>query len=70
LDEECLGILDQRKQAKMQWLPNPNQSNVDNLNKVRQQANRHFGNKKKERLKVKIDYLETNSKIKKYQRHV
>jgi len=20
-DEECLGILDQRKQAKMQWIP-------------------------------------------------
>jgi len=39
----------------MQWLPNPNQSNVDNLNKVRHQANRHFRNKKKEYLKAKID---------------
>ena len=25
-------FLDQRKQAKMQWLQDPNQSNVDNLN--------------------------------------
>jgi len=34
-DEECLGFLDQRKRAKMQWIQDPGQSNVDNLNKVR-----------------------------------
>jgi len=34
-DEECLGILDQRKQAKMQWIQDPKQSNVDNLDNVR-----------------------------------
>jgi len=28
-------FLDQRKQAKMQWLQDPNQSNVDNLNNVK-----------------------------------
>jgi len=28
-DEDCLGFLDQRKQAKMQWIQDPNQSNVD-----------------------------------------
>jgi hypothetical protein len=33
-DEESLGFLDQRKHAKMQWLQDPNQSNVDNLNKT------------------------------------
>jgi predicted aldo/keto reductase-like oxidoreductase len=27
-DKECLGFLDQRKQAKMQWLQEPGQSNV------------------------------------------
>jgi hypothetical protein len=27
LDEECLHFLDQRKQAKTQWLQDPNQSN-------------------------------------------
>jgi len=48
----------------MQWLQDPNQSNVDNLNNVRTEARRHFRNKKKEYLKVKIDELETNSKIK------
>jgi hypothetical protein len=33
-DEECLGILDQRKQAKLQWIQNPSHSNVDNMNNV------------------------------------
>ena len=41
-DEECLGILDQRKQAKMQWIQDPSQSNVDNLNNVRRDAKGHF----------------------------
>jgi hypothetical protein len=50
------------KQAKMQWLQNPNQSNVDNLNNVRREASRHFRNKKKEYLKSKINELETKSK--------
>ena len=46
-DEECLGILDQRKQAKMQWIQDPSQSHADNLNNVRRDASRHFRNKKK-----------------------
>ena len=45
-DRERLGFLDQRKQAKMQWLEDPNQSNVDNPNNLRCQASRHFRNKK------------------------
>ena len=43
---ECLGFLDQRKWAKMQWVQDPSQSNVDNLNSVRCEVSRHFGNKK------------------------
>jgi len=62
-DEEWLGFLDQRKQAKMQWLQDPKQSNLDNLNNVRRDASRHFRNKKKAYLKGKIEELETNSKI-------
>ena len=31
-NEECLGFLDLRKQAKMQWVEDPSQSNADNLN--------------------------------------
>jgi hypothetical protein len=44
-DEECSKFLDQRKQAKMQWLQNPNQRNVDNLNNIRREASGHFRNK-------------------------
>jgi dsDNA-specific endonuclease/ATPase MutS2 len=43
-DEERLRFLDQRKQAKMQWLKDPNQSNIDNLHNVRHEASRHFRN--------------------------
>ena len=36
----------------MQWLQNPNQSNVDNLNNVRYEASRHFKNTNKEYLQA------------------
>jgi hypothetical protein len=45
-DEECSGFLDQRKQAKVQRVQDPSQSNVDNQNNVRLEASRHFMNKK------------------------
>ena len=48
----------------MQWVREPNQSNVDNLNNVRYDDSSHLRNKKKEYLKAKIEELETNSKIK------
>jgi len=62
-DEECLGFLDQRKRAKMQWIQDPSQSNVDILKNVRCEVSRHFRNKKKAYLRAKIEELETNSKI-------
>jgi hypothetical protein len=34
----------------MQWLQDPNQSNLDNLNNARHEASRHFRNKKREHL--------------------
>jgi hypothetical protein len=37
-EEKCSEFLDQRKQAKMQWLHTPNQSNVDNLNNARREG--------------------------------
>jgi len=49
-----LGFFDQRKQAKMQWVQDPSQSNVDNLNNVTCEASRNIRNKK-EYLKAKID---------------
>jgi len=60
-EEECLGFLDKRKQAKMQWVQDPSQSNVDNLNNVRHKASRYFRNKKKEYLKANIEEFQTYS---------
>jgi len=45
----------------MQWLQDPNQSNLDNLNNVRRETSRRFRNKKKEYLRAKSDEIETNS---------
>ena len=64
-DEECLGFLDQRKQAKMQWIQDTSQSNVNNLNNVRCEATVHFRNEKKVYQTAKVEELEINSKIKK-----
>jgi hypothetical protein len=41
----------------MQWVQDPNQSNIDNPNNVRREASRHFRNKRKGYLKAKIDEL-------------
>jgi len=38
----------------MQWLQDPNQSNVYNINSVRHEASYHFRNKKKEYLKTEL----------------
>jgi len=62
-DKECVDFLYQRKQAKMQWIQDPSQSNVDILKNVRRNASGHFRNKKKAYLKAKIEELETNSKV-------
>jgi hypothetical protein len=63
-DEKVQNFHITRKQDKMQWLQNPNQRNVDNLNTVRREASTHFRNKKKEYLTENINELETNSKKK------
>jgi hypothetical protein len=55
VDADYAEFLDKRKQAKIQWLQNPNQSNGDNLHNVRCEASRHFRNKKKEYLKPKMN---------------
>jgi len=48
----------------MQWIHDPSQSNVDNLNNVRRDASRHFKKKKRRHnSKVKLRNL-SNSRIK------
>jgi hypothetical protein len=52
----------QRKQAKFKWLQDPGEIKASNLNDIRPETSRHFGNKKREYLIDKIDELATNSK--------
>jgi hypothetical protein len=67
-DEGCSKLLDQRKQAKLQWLWDPSEINGDNLNNVRCEASRHFRNKKREYLKGKLNEPTTNTKNKNIRR--
>jgi hypothetical protein len=50
-DEGCSKLLDQGKEAKLQWLQDPSEINGDNLNNVRLEDSRYFRNKKREYLK-------------------
>jgi hypothetical protein len=61
-DEECLKLVDRRKQAKPQWLQDPSTVIEDNLRNVRRDASRRFRNKKREYLKGKITAIELISK--------
>jgi hypothetical protein len=54
-NEECSRFLNRRMHAKMQWLRDPCQIKLDNLNNVRYAASRHFRNKMKEYLRAKIN---------------
>jgi hypothetical protein len=45
-DEGCSKLLEQREQAKLQWLQDPSEINGDNLKGVRWEASRHFRNRK------------------------
>jgi hypothetical protein len=48
LEEGCSKLLDERKQAKLQWLQDPSKINGDNLNNGRLEACRYFRIKKEE----------------------
>ncbi|PNF29495.1 hypothetical protein B7P43_G04553 [Cryptotermes secundus] len=63
-DEGCSKLLDQRKQAKLQWLQDPTEIHRDNLNNIKRETSRHFRYKKREYVKDKIDALAMNSKNK------
>jgi hypothetical protein len=53
-DDECSKLIDQQKQAKLQWLQNPSQINGHNLQNLRRETSGTFRNKKREYLKGKI----------------
>jgi hypothetical protein len=45
-DDECLKLIDQWKQAKLQGLQNPNQTSGDNLQNLRRETSRTFRTRK------------------------
>jgi hypothetical protein len=49
-DEGCSKLLDQRKEAKLQWLQDPSEINWDNLDNLRHEAIRYFKNENREYL--------------------
>jgi hypothetical protein len=57
-------LVDRRKQAKLQWLPEPSEANEGNLSEVRREDSGHFRNKKREYLKDEINKLESSSENK------
>jgi hypothetical protein len=61
-DKGCSELLDQRKQAKLQWLQEPSKITGDNLNNIRREASRHFRNMKREYLNDRTNELARNSK--------
>jgi hypothetical protein len=63
-DDKCSKLVDQRKQAKLQLLQDPHQTNGDNMQNLRRETSRIFRNKKREYLKGRINELETNNKNK------
>jgi hypothetical protein len=63
-DEACSKLVNKKKQAKLQWLQDPNKRIGYNLKIVRREASRYFrGEKKKEYLKDKINHLAINKNI-------
>jgi glucan phosphorylase len=64
VNEGCLKLFSQRKQARLQWLQDPSEINEDNRNNVRHEASKNFRNKMKKYLKGKINELTMNSKNK------
>jgi hypothetical protein len=62
LNKGCSGLLDQRIQAKLQWLQAPNQRSGDSPNKARREPSRDFRNKRREYLKDNVNEFTTCSK--------
>jgi hypothetical protein len=61
VDEGCSELLDQR--GKKKNCRDPSEMNGDNLINIRHEASRHFGNKKREYLKDKINEHEQSLNV-------
>jgi hypothetical protein len=56
-NDECSKLIDQKTQAKLQWLQNLSQMNGDNHQNLKHETISTFTNKKREYLKGKINEL-------------
>jgi hypothetical protein len=45
-DDECSKLIDQRRQAKLQWMQYPSQMNGDSLQNLRHETSRALGTRK------------------------
>ena len=53
----CTNTVNKRKQAKLNWLQEPNEVNLENMGSIKQETSRVLKNKKIENLKEKINYM-------------
>jgi hypothetical protein len=65
-DDECSKLIDQRKQAKLQWLQNRSEINGDNLQNLRGDTRRKFRKNIKEIRKTKLMSLKLIIKTKRF----
>ena len=63
-DQECSQLANTRKQAKLLWIQNPNERNVEDFSSVRCYSCRTLKKKKGDYMKAKVNWLEENSKNK------
>jgi hypothetical protein len=56
-------FLDDKKQAKIQWLYYPDQSNLDNLNNVGLEGSRNFTNNTRNTGKLKLMKLKLTARL-------
>jgi hypothetical protein len=53
-DDGCSKLINQKKQAKLQWFQDPSEINGDKLIKIRRDISRHFRNKEGEYLRQNL----------------
>ena len=57
-DDDCSNVVERRKQAKLKFLQDPTQLNMDNYHTERREINRTLRNKKRDYLKGKLSEID------------
>ena len=63
-DDDCLNVVERRKQARLKFLQDPKQLNRDNYHTERLETSCTLRNKKRDYLKGKLSEIDTNRKNK------